>query len=465
MMICEYTNIVNPAELRTSHRKPLGSAEPVGCAPSFKKPVEPTATDRCHSLCGIIATREVCMTGSMLGNLEPIARVTSTVIAVGLAVLSGCARPTQSPPQTVASVAPSVPPSHAQTLATTYVTSKDAATLTELFERATSLLIAGKYSEAAAAFDRVAQLEAAGSMAPSSLLNAGLCYESVGDRKNALARYQELSSRFPVDSQNRLALLRASRLLIQLEQWADLAPTAGKLLERDDLAPIERAEAFGSEALGFAENDDLQDATLAISRARSIIEDNHIDEASSVPVAIAPVYFALGEVRRLRAQKYVFVPVPPNFGEVLEQRCQMLLDAQDAYSQVMRTFDAHWAAMAGYRVGQLYQTLHDDVLAVPTPAAATTEKKKELFRGAMQLRYRVLLEKGLKMMQRVVAMAARTGEDSAWVNRTKEAKLQLERALREERDQLQKLPYSEAELQRALDSLTQSKAAGAQVSH
>ncbi len=162
--------------------------------------------------------------------------------------------------------------------------------------------------------------------------------------------------------------------------------------------------------------------------------------------------FALGEVRKKRSEKIVFDPVPPSFAEVLEQRCQGLLDAQGAYTEAMRSYDAHWSAMAGYRVGQLYQQLHRDVMRIP-PAKADTLRKKQLFEGAMRLRYRVLLEKGLKMMEGTVRLGARTGEDSAWVHRAEEAKRDIELALDDEKKALSKLPFTEDELQAALDLL------------
>ena len=109
--------------------------------------------------------------------------------------------------------------------------------------------------------------------------------------------------------------------------------------------------------------------------------------------------------------------------------------------------------MAGYRVGQLYQTLHRDVMAIPPTAKSDTLKKKQLFEGAMRLRYRVLLEKGLKMMEGTVRIGQRTGEDSAWVHRADEAKRDIERALEDEKAALSKLPFTEAELTEALEKL------------
>ena len=90
--------------------------------------------------------------------------------------------------------------------------------------------------------------------------------------------------------------------------------------------------------------------------------------------------FALGEVRRLKSERISFTPLPPNFTDVLEQRCQALLDAQAAYTDAMRGYDAHWSAMAGYRVGQLYQRLHAEVMQIPPTAQAKTraEVKAEL---------------------------------------------------------------------------------------
>jgi hypothetical protein len=130
-----------------------------------------------------------------------------------------------------------------------------------------------------------------------------------------------------------------------------------------------------------------------------------------------------------------------------------LLDAQDAYATAMRAYDAYWSAMAGYRVGAMYQRLHRDLMLIAPPAAAKTKEQKSLFEGAMQLRYRVLLDKGLKMMDRTLAMAQRTGESSSWVHRIRDAKQDLELALEAAQRAVDRLPYSERDLQRALDDL------------
>jgi ABC-type protease/lipase transport system fused ATPase/permease subunit len=47
----------------------------------------------------------------------------------------------------------------------------------------------------------------------------------------------------------------------------------------------------------------------------------------------------------------------------------------------------------------------------------------------------------------------RTGEGSGWIERAREAKRELEKALNQEKEQLAKLPYSESQLEKALQDL------------
>ena len=244
-----------------------------------------------------------------------------------------------------------------------------------------------------------------------------------------------------------------SRLLGHLEQWDELVSVAERLLERSDLSVLDAIESRGFRALGLVERDHVDDAYREVTRARDLIEEHRLGEAGKPPIALAPVSFALGEVRRRRSETITFMPFPADFPDALEKRCQGLLDAQNAYTEAMRGMDAHWSAMAGYRIGQLYQVLHRDIMRIPPPEQAGTLKHKQLFEGAMRLRYRVLLEKGLKMMDGTVRLGDRTGESSAWIARAREAKRALELALEDEKTAIANLPYTEAELQTALDSL------------
>jgi tetratricopeptide (TPR) repeat protein len=338
-------------------------------------------------------------------------------------------------------------------VAPTIVTPKDDETHEQKFERARALLVDGKGAEAAPLFDQLASDPSAGPIVPLASFNAGVAWEQAGDREAALARFRSTAEKHPAGDVGKWAAIRAARLYAYLEQWSQLSAISDLLLSRADLTDVEKLEAYGAKALAVVEAGDADAAEKFIAKGRDIIDALRLGEGGKLPLEVAQIHFALGEVRRVRGEAIVFVPVPPNFADALERRCQLLLDAQSAYSDAMRSYDAHWAAMSGFRVGELYQHLHRDVMSIPPPRAATTTGDKRLFEGAMRLRYRVLLEKGLKMMEHTVMVGERTGEASAWIDRARAAKREIEIALNEQKERLAKLPYSEKELQKALDDL------------
>ncbi|MGK4007317.1 tetratricopeptide repeat protein [Sorangium sp. So ce1036] len=328
------------------------------------------------------------------------------------------------------------------------------------FERARALLLADEVREAAPLFDRLVRLAPDGEVAPPSLFNAGLAYEALGDRPLAAERYGEVARRFPDHALARGALFRLARVTAALERWPELVAVARRLLRLGDLRVLEAIEARGALALGLVEQGLVDEAARQVTLARDLIEAHRLGEAGKPPLELAQVSFALGEVRRRRSEAITFVPAPASFAEALERRCQGLLDAQSAYTEAMRSLDAHWSAMAGYRIGQLYKELHRDVMQVPPPPSADTPRKRQLFEGAMRLRYRVLLEKGQKMLAGTVRLGERTGEAPAWALRARDALREIDLALAEEQAALARLPFTEAELSAALDALKTAPAKG-----
>ncbi len=393
-------------------------------------------------------------------RFEPFAarRVRARRLAAlaGLALLiGGCAAAPAARRVSTGARAPAAetPGSRPVELAPVVVSPYSDAELAAEFERARTLLLADKAREAAEIFDRLVRLAPDGAVAPPSLLNAGIAREELGDRAAAAERFRELLARFPDHPAARGALFRLARASAYLERWADLVEVADRALLRRDLSVLEAVELRGARALGLVEMDRVDDAAREIGLARDLIEEHRLGEAGKPPIELAQVSFALGEVRRRRSEAITFSPLPPDFADALERRCQGLLDAQGAYTDAMRSLDAHWSAMAGYRIGTLYQRLHHDVMRIPPPAGAGTLRKKQLFEGAMRLRYRVLLEKGKKMIDGTIALAERTGEASGWIARAREAQREIDLALADEQAALARLPFTEAELSAALDAL------------
>jgi hypothetical protein len=197
----------------------------------------------------------------------------------------------------------------------------------------------------------------------------------------------------------------------------------------------------------------LDSAQRLISRGRALVDAHSLDRVTVPPLDVAALFLALGEVRRLRAEKIGFDPIPENFAVVLEERCQLILDAQSAYSETMRSLDAHYSSMAGVKVGRLYQDLHSDLTSMPAPKAADTKERQQLFDGAMRLRYSILLRKSVAMMRATVDLLERSDRPSRWREKAKAALLEIEEAQKREQAALDALPYSRAQLQQVLDEM------------
>ncbi len=334
------------------------------------------------------------------------------------------------------------------------VTPEEALGVDELIARGEQALERGDARAALEDFDRVVRSEPTGDFAARAWLLSSEAEEQLNDLHAAVARLEQLVRRQPTHPLVREALVRLVRLHAHLESWKRAGWAATQLLPQvDELPPLEQIVVYGGQGLALVFAGDIDQAAYFVEKGRNVVDDHALDRAGRVPRDLAQLYFALGEIRRARAERIRFVPVPSNFAAVLEERCQLLLDAQSAYSDAMRAYDAHWSTMAGYRVGELYQSLHEELMAVPPPAAANTEARRALFEGAMRLRYSVLLQKAGAMLDHTLAMAERTGERSHWVERTRAAREAIARALASENAAIDALPATRAELQAALDAL------------
>jgi tetratricopeptide (TPR) repeat protein len=345
----------------------------------------------------------------------------------------------------------------------TVITPEAASSLPEMYRQAEELGRSGRHSEASRAFHRVFELEPNGELADEALFQSAVEHHLAGELEPALVDYEQVARLFPDREFSLSAVVRATTLSVHLEHYQRAAELAQRALAAEArLSAEERVLIYAASALGRLEQNDEKSAESFIEKGRELIDARQLDVAGKLSYELAPLYFALGELRRRRAERIVFVPTPPNFAEVLERRCQLLLDAQSAYSDTWRAYDAHWSAMAGFRVGELYERLHQDLMHIEPPTSADSEQKRQLFEGAMRLRYAILLEKASGMMEHTLAMAERTKELSPWVDRARVAKAEIGEAMKREQAALDKLPFSRATLQSALDDL-QRKASTAAI--
>lgn len=386
--------------------------------------------------------------------------------------LVACSGASPRPASTVASPRPAATPEpmKAQIVPTDDDTGGTAA---EVFERGRLAMNVGQPAHARVLFDRVVKAERAEhpdgptNLGRAAAYNAALCSEQLEEPENARDRFRALSLASPGTSDAVDADLRRARLDVEIEDWADLGLASSSLLSSTSLARGDRAEATALQALHMIHGaHDLSAAQKSITQAVKLLEQKDKPDDEPPPQNAAAVHFARGDLIRAQGDALVFLDetdpqkpiVSADFPVKLETRCQKILDAQDAYVDAINTRELRWAVRAGLRVATMYLDLHRDVTAIPPPKSATTDEKKQLFKGAMLLRYRILLEKGLGTLERTLNLETKAGAKSTWLEHARKAKATVEKQLETEKSELRKLPYTEEELKKALDLLAKKPA-------
>jgi tetratricopeptide (TPR) repeat protein len=386
----------------------------------------------------------------------------SCVVAATVAVLSwGCA--SARPPAHLG------PPARIEAQPR-IVTAEDVATEAELEARGERALLEQRWKDAAEAYRLLLAADPTGPRASGWMFDLGLSLEGLEQRAEARDTFLDLARRFPEGPKARAALVRAATLDAYLEDWTALEAIGEELLARPDLEDLDRIVALGARGLARVEQIEfgrVVDPSRDVQASSDILEGLdlsdrfHYGDRDVLPVAIAQLRFALGELRRVRSERIAFEPLPPDFVAKLDERCGGLLEAQAAYAQAVRSVDPHWAAMSGYRVGEMYRRLHHDLMQIPPPATSRTPRQKEIFYAFMHIRYRVLLEKGLREIDQTVALGERTNDSSSWISRAREARDEMQTALTDEKAQIERMPFTEEEVAKALDEMGKKAGQGA----
>jgi hypothetical protein len=334
-------------------------------------------------------------------------------------------------------------------------------TAKELRARGEHALLEQKWQEAVDAFEALLQGDPTAANDPQVLYDLALAYEGVGDREKARARYREVVRRFPDDPNARSALAREVSLDAYLEDWTALGDAGESILARKDLEPADKMLGLGARGLARITAGDEAGATKDVRAGLDIVEETRFGMTGQLPVAAAMLKYADGEIKKAKSEKIILNPPPPDFVNQLEMRCALLLQAQSDYADAIRSVDLHWAAMSGFRVGQMYRTLHQHLMMIPPTEKAKTDSDKQLFYGIMHVRYRALLDKGIEMMKRTIALGQKPemqGVAVAWIKRAESAKAEMELALEDEKAILKTFPYSEETLEKTLEIMKKKMA-------
>jgi tetratricopeptide (TPR) repeat protein len=296
-----------------------------------------------------------------------------------------------------------------------------------LFDVGTRAFQGGEFEKAAQHFDRLwSSFPASENLAPA-LWNAGLSQERLGRFSEALERFERyLRLKDEPDGQFHAALAE-----YKLGRLDDAARRLHRLAERPGLPVLRKADALLQEGVCRIESGARSEGEGLVRAALDVYE--HDKEERVDPALPAQAEFWLGESYRGAFRQQKLDPSSMDekaLGDALELKAQLLLSAQGTYLRCIRRGDGEWATAAGYRIGELYEEFHDELLGAPLPKGLT-EEQRALYQAELRKKVRNLIGKAIQIYEQTLSTAQRVGARNAYVEKTGQALERLRNLLLE----------------------------------
>jgi tetratricopeptide (TPR) repeat protein len=290
-----------------------------------------------------------------------------------------------------------------------------------LFDRATRAVHEGRCDEALADYDRLIAEFPENIRVQPAQFNRGLCLRQ-------RHRLEEAANAMRAASQDVRDADLARDALFQLAVLGESAssPTwvieaTDRLLARTVIAIADRIEALARRAaaqLAQGNRDEAERTAQQVSTltptadsVRTVGDDTYVAQARVI----------LAEVTRMRAVEVVYRADTPGAEDAIVQRVTLTTHAHAQYNEAIRIGNPHWAAAAGFRIGEMYRDLYRALVDAPVPPE-WTEEARAIYRRRTGDRLRPLLQGALRSWEATVVMARRNGiSDNEWVRRADQA--------------------------------------------
>ena len=299
-----------------------------------------------------------------------------------------------------------------------------------LFEQAGAHLQARRFEQAIATYDRLVREFPDSRYAVPSLYNAGLAHEARRDWAGAVARFKTVAERAKLPRDVIDALFHLGACYAEADNQAASVEVFGRLLERGDLAPADRVEAMVRRGYAQYQMKDMATAERTFRETIGFYRKADQEQRLDADFFLAMAHYYLAEMPHQEFQRQPIRLPEKQMERDLEAKARLLLTAQGRYIATINVRNPHWATASGFQVGALYREFYDAVVGAPIPhgdlkrrakaAGVSYEEVLKSYVEQVRQYMRPLLENAIKVHEKNVQMAERTGVDNDWVKRSNE---------------------------------------------
>lgn len=290
----------------------------------------------------------------------------------------------------------------------------------ELWAIGNAAWAAGDWQKAALHFERLGDFHENSEHRPDALHRAGLALEKMRDHAGALSRFLE-ASKLRADPSARLeSMFKAADAWYFLGDYASAATMLETIASVEGLPAVKQAEVQVKRAVCLLADGQHQQAERELRRTIDFIREHLRDEVRDGYLP-SQAQFHLAEVFRHYFQAAKLDPATSTREELmadLEYKAQMLLSAQGHYLRCIRVGHPEWATASGYRIGELYQKLYEQMTGASVPADLDADQTA-IYLEELRDRVRVLITKAIDAYEKTLATAERVGATNPFVNQTR----------------------------------------------
>ena len=288
-----------------------------------------------------------------------------------------------------------------------------------LFREARGLYDRGRFTDAAARFDRaLAEARPGSKLAQAILFNAGLAYEGLRAYDAACVRYRQLLAFDPepklaLDARFRLAGCEEARAA-----WTDAEAAWSVLLDRS-LTPPDRAEATFRRGLARQHQERWDDAEADYRATLALYQAHPEHPRLRSHAAVSRAQYQIGEIYHVQFRRIAFRLPLESMEQAWEQKATLFLKAQHAFLATVWLPNEHWALAAGHQLGKLFEEMYFDMLAAEVPDDLA-EEDRAVYADELHRLIQPYIERAVEIYETNLAIAERRGHEGEWVAASRE---------------------------------------------
>jgi tetratricopeptide (TPR) repeat protein len=262
--------------------------------------------------------------------------------------------------------------------------------------------------------------------------NSGLALEKGGHHAEAVPRFSRMVEMVSGSKDAQDALFRLAACHEALSDWESMHAVGVEIL-RPHFSGVAVSDRIAGLAVRGRAAEGLGQLALAERDYRAALElyqDNLELRGLDKSPHVSQAQYRIGEIYRLLFASIRFRLPLDRMARDLEDKSNFFLMAQSAFLRALRLRHPDWAVIAGYRLGTLYETMYEDMLAAEVPPELTPEEI-EIYQEELHGKVRPLLVRAIDIFERNLRLGERFGKRDDWMQKTEASLARLQELLRQ----------------------------------